>query len=825
MDLQRSILKVLFYDFAPEWVAESLDVDINSANKHFFERTVESMKWREQKFTLSELTILQSWMDDELLNDNDIGMDKISSYSAYERVFIPGSKLGGELLDISSSYPRVKYRHLLRWRDLTLMIGEDLMALAALARHDCLTGMERSSFTWSNVLPHNDLKLNGILAQTLSDTHAHLNASTDVFDFNWIVVMNHHYILSILREDKYKSRFTGSGPHQEYDTVSRNSDIKMSVLEWIEIAAVVRMRILFLIFNIKVNKNAELPSMDFKDILLLDKLRDEFTGNYSILKDHILTTHNGIKFDYAIIDWKEYGFSCPMDESAIKSPFMILHGERNLLYQYFRYYFGGNEVARRFAPYVYLYLIIKNKIRRELTQTNSLIGFGNFKVYQDLKFMFVDLLSKKDKKLRELYTDIALKYAIQAAVINTTPNYFEARVMPTEVDKIRRFNYQKSIFGNGKAFDADNTPYVSLVAHFSKSSQRPNKPEGEIRHKKLRQYLNAHTDKLILSFSINDYDVIPFVGIDAAGNELSAPPEVFAISYKKLRERGIPNFTYHVGEDFYDLIHGLRSIDEAITFLNLSTNNRLGHALALGVDVKRYYEDRHNCGILPKQVMLDNIVWLKYQALKWNIVLQPETQLFIEKNFEELTEELGYEVNGVMPSIYHYWESMMLRGEDVTNPSPDENAPAKRKILDLYLFSKTTFEEGAKTKIFDFPKSIWKDVCSIQERLLDKVEQTGIIIETNPSSNYKIGPFKMYSELPIFRMHVPGHGNGHHLPVTVNTDDKGVFATSLENEYSLLAISLRKQRDNEGKRIWSDKDIEEYIKQLVEYGNISRFRL
>ena len=154
-----------------------------------------------------------------------------------------------------------------------------------------------------------------------------------------------------------------------------------------------------------------------------------------------------------------------------------------------------------------------------------------------------------------------------------------------------------------------------------------------------------------------------------------------------------------------------------------------------------------------------------------------------------------------------------------------KNTTAKEQILDTYLFSSETSSEGAKTQIFEFPRNFWKDVNQIQEHLVEKVEHRGIIIETNPSSNFKIGPFTLYSELPIFKLHTPGNGKGHHLPVTVNTDDKGVFATTLENEYSLLAISLRKQRDSEGKRLWDDKEIEDYIKQLVEYGNISRFKI
>lgn len=502
MDLLRSTIKVLFYDFAPEWIAESFKLDFLEQDKHFYDRMIECMKWREQKFTGSELDILQLWMRDELMNDDEVGMsiNEESVYTSYERVFVPLSKCGEELLDLSAKTPQVKYRHLLRWRDLTLLIGEELLTLASLARHDVMTGIDRYLFPWSNVLPHNDLKLNGIFSQTLSDTHAHLNASTDVFDFNWTVAMNHPQILSLLREEKYKRRFTGHGPHQEYDTVSRHSDLKFSLLEWIEVAAALRMRILMLIIGIYQN-DFQCPLLDFDDVGLLESLLDEFSGNYSFVSDHIVPTQNGVKFDYAIIDWNECGLRYPDNEDDIKSPFMILHGERSLIYNFFKFYFNGVEEVRRFAPQLYLYLVIKNKIRRELTQTNPLIGFGNFKKYQDLKFMFVDLLSNKDINLKKRYQEIATAYAIQSAVVSTSPNFFEARVMPNEVGKLRHFNYKKAIFGEGNTFDYGKEPLVSLVAHFSKATPPIDKPEGEIRYKKLRDNLEKSTKKLITSVS------------------------------------------------------------------------------------------------------------------------------------------------------------------------------------------------------------------------------------------------------------------------------------------------------------------------------------
>lgn len=41
--------------------------------------------------------------------------------------------------------------------------------------------------------------------------------------------------------------------------------------------------------------------------------------------------------------------------------------------------------------------------------------------------------------------------------------------------------------------------------------------------------------------------------------------------------------TYHTGEDFLDIVDGLRAIDEALLFLQMEKGERLGHAMALGV--------------------------------------------------------------------------------------------------------------------------------------------------------------------------------------------------------------------------------------------------
>ena len=98
--------------------------------------------------------------------------------------------------------------------------------------------------------------------------------------------------------------------------------------------------------------------------------------------------------------------------------------------------------------------------------------------------------------------------------------------------------------------------------------------------------------------------------------------------------------TYHVGEDFLDITDGLRAIDEAIAFLNLRCGDRLGHALALGVDIDDWYQKKAYRIVLPKQDYLDNLVWLYARIRSYNIDGCDDAKAYIEKRFAEFFREI-----------------------------------------------------------------------------------------------------------------------------------------------------------------------------------------
>ncbi len=104
-----------------------------------------------------------------------------------------------------------------------------------------------------------------------------------------------------------------------------------------------------------------------------------------------------------------------------------------------------------------------------------------------------------------------------------------------------------------------------------------------------------------LSMLLQEYPLLSdyIVGIDAASIENATEPWVFAPVFRHARshKRIIPysaqkggnvqniGFTYHVGEDFRHIISGLRHIDEVLTHFDYRSGDRLGHAIALGIDI------------------------------------------------------------------------------------------------------------------------------------------------------------------------------------------------------------------------------------------------
>ena len=63
----------------------------------------------------------------------------------------------------------------------------------------------------------------------------------------------------------------------------------------------------------------------------------------------------------------------------------------------------------------------------------------------------------------------------------------------------------------------------------------------------------------------------------------------------------------------------------------------------------------------------------------------------------------------------------------------------------------------------------------------------------------------------------------HRCLFSINTDDRGVFHTSLENEYALLASSIENLRDKNGEKLYTPQQVYEWLDRIRVMGNYQVF--
>lgn len=771
--------------------------------------------------------------------------------------------------------PFVKYEHLLKWRDLSYNIGEDILVCAYFANSDNLSQRNRDFFSWRPTTFSNNKRLKAILKKGVAENHFHLKGSGPVFDLSWLNLMNNistHAtgFKDLIKETKLFTSFSNS-------FADSKKDIEVLVYK----AAYIRWKLFSLINNFPVNLNVDIEQQsnftDSYDLTLrLSDLKREINLT-KYLAGHVFKHHNEeVVIDYAIpknIHRQNFDHS------------FVFYGERKLLYECFRRIYLNDKSFNEYQHLFHSYLLIKQNFRSELIQVNGKIGFGNFSKYQNRKEYFLHDNS--------VYHTAFVNLAVNDTLIHSEIKSFEVRVAPKNnylllnrsIDAYNRTIDKKAI-KSLRDFKITSTPKTKepqkhfYTIHYIKERDdvQGNSIANYIgcRHKILRDKVKEQSIA-ISTLREKNYEVSELIrGIDSASNEFDTQPEVFAQGFRYLKHhklRGTFNHlknsltehrvsaTYHAGEDFYDVVDGLRAINECVVYLNLSQGDRIGHALALGIDVKEYYNFKKNKLVLPKQVVLDNIVWLLAKIRKFGISSFRSEVNRLEKLYENLFQEIFgsnfTNENEFKNKYFHqttYYESWKLRGDDpnLYLDKLDENIYEKvnltywercrindeyprekniRNNIDVkflyqqYHFNPKVRDEGRKIKQFEISDDYISLVNEVQIEMLRDFKNKNISIECNPTSNYLIGTFKRYARHPISRFYNLGlEINAQALvdcpqiSVSINTDDQGIFSTSIENEYALMAISLEKEKDEYGKLKYNPTMIYDWLNKIREMG-------
>lgn len=808
----------------------NLNKKINSAfstNDTEFRDIIKSkyLEIYKENYNPDEVDTILRWIENELDN---------LGYDNYLGLFIYVSK---KLIIMKNDELMVSFQNYLEWYGFINKSDYNLYYAAYLAE------LDYKYHNHKTYILHDNISLYSMLSEGIAENHMHIKGSGYTTDMNWFeFIKEKPFDMSTIKkflQRKYTNCLDYILAFQKikiirlylYSLVSENDIIRKSfdnksIIRYLQSENIEEVELLYL--NEKYNRKEELK---------LDDIYNDYKYNFV----------NSIKSRYG------------------KQKHYVLC-ERIFLEKLFKLYMDKN-LTKLQVYLLNIYILGLNKIKFQFIQSNKEMGFENFKLKENNKEI---VINSKGYRNLEIYETVFDNYYSQKMV-----KYIEFRIAPkknvaeyiktiNEIDHANEVIYKKY----NKVDKSIEKIEYGIIIHYIKCKEEFDFNYGNKRKEKTLQNLKECTNVLDLFLELKDCDLSNYygdirykdsdsyylknskyyknkiIGIDTANYELNFRPENFGTIYRFTRYKTYNNmnlnFTYHVGEDFNTIANGLRAIDEVIEFLRFSRGDRLGHAIALGLDINKYFERKRGKLTSTIEDYIDDIAWM-YQLI--STVKENNTELlrYLEDEFSKYKNIYLENTKFQDIDINEYIDSYNLRGDDpdiyieldnimnafkknkkdkkenfnfnqfykyicnkfeykINSTSPKHktsffNHTARSLYID-YQFNRKLKENSRITLMFDIDER-YKDAVSLCQTLLkNKIYNLDIYIETNPSSNKKISSISRFIELPLLNFNQYGFDKktiDYNIPISINTDDSAIFQTNLISEYSYVAAALLRE--------------------------------
>lgn len=479
------------------------------------------------------------------------------------------------------------------------------------------------------------------------------------------------------------------------------------------------------------------------------------------------------------------------------------------------------------------YIRVKNQVLELKVQGSSIKGLENFVKYYsrstdiatyDQKeywkmLMNIQLQSNHIKKLefRTGFGKGKSKGEIEKSIKKIVKSFFEAYLDILENPRYSDFDYPNIglVFHMIKTLDKSNPEkcwknYKNQQHHYKNEISYK-----DIQEKYLRQVtiLNEIREEIP---NISDF----IIGIDAASIESNTEPWVFAPVYRKARDsksnklfvcsNRLKNlgFTYHVGEDFRHLVTGLRRIDEVLEHFSFHSGDRIGHGIALGVNIETWAKNNHVVTMHRIEYM-ENLLWI-WGLYKDGLYSNEFDLGYLELEIMKQAEEIYSKTDGI--TVYNLWKAYQSRFKEFEisdkfsfTKARKNNSIFCKHVDNIHAISwnedklRKTYHckcylakmmEPIQIKVMNEDIDRFK---KIQDIIIKKVNDKGIIVETNPTSNSVIGSVE-----DIFNHYIHNLNRidkfkftNHNVMVSINSDDPSVFNTNVSNEFAYIYYSLQ----------------------------------
>jgi len=288
-------------------------------------------------------------------------------------------------------------------------------------------------------------------------------------------------------------------------------------------------------------------------------------------------------------------------------------------------------------------------------------------------------------------------------------------------------------------------------------------------------------DQLMANVSFES-PLTPFIGrwarVARRGQARSSPAET---------QLGL---TMHAGEDYADQLEGLYQIAGAIDCCGMRAGDAIGHALALAPEAER--PTRPNTASIEAGASLASLCWL-------HETVGGEIDGALGATFVELREMIAglartiYDPTGPLPNVDEVVAGWRI-GFHMTEDQHLRPHFAGGWALFKQFFSQQVAARAERNIDAESRRRLAPLTEVARRRLCQQIIARRIVVEMNPSSNIRISGSEDARSLPTIKI-LQMINDG--LVACINTDNPGVFATCIENEYAVLMDSGRDARMGE----------------------------
>lgn len=462
-------------------------------------------------------------------------------HSDYLNVFRLLFAEANRMLTIQDNQICCRYEKLMRWRMMTFALGEELFTTSFIASHDEEGLRDCLDFSWSFVIGHDNYHLNKLLREGLCENHFHLGGSAPVFPLTWIAVMNDPFdagIRSALQQIDQKKRYYHISYLYNYK--------EESVLRECETAALIRVFLYAWLtdqeiwigdyhsvseqeYRLELNDGSRLSGEQSMSSLRSEMSEEAFRrvqkrrtekNVMELLRDRSKAADFNYEMHHSINHLKKHGIAdYALEALDEKERYLFYAGERWLMFEMFRRIYRSSD--KEYQPVFnlfYAYLLLKNRLHEELVQSNDLVGFDNFQIYQGRKKIYRNQYLSRE----------SIRQAMHDCTVGNQLKSLEARIPPFE--KVEKYaecirNFDTLIDPEGK-----NRERFFYVFHFLKRPDTERSESIYFRHQKFRKLIERQ-GKALAGFRENYPKLASRVhGIDAAGQEIGCRPERMSFS-------------------------------------------------------------------------------------------------------------------------------------------------------------------------------------------------------------------------------------------------------------------------------------------------------